>query len=60
LIDGDYVFEPAMSDTPFQHVTYRTRNHGDITGFVLLAVLASCVVVLIVVFARRRHRKASV
>jgi hypothetical protein len=60
LIDGDYVFEPAMSDTPFQHVIYRTRDHGDITGLVLLAVLASCVVVLIVVLARRRHRKASV
>jgi hypothetical protein len=60
LIDGDYVFEPAASDTPFQHVIYRTRDHGDITGLVLLAVLASCVVVLIVVLARRRRRKASV
>ena len=60
LIDGDYVFEPAASDTPFQHVIYRTRDHGDITGLVLLAVLASCIVVLIVVLARRRRRKASV
>jgi Uncharacterized protein conserved in bacteria (DUF2330) len=59
LIDDDYVFEPAASDTPFQHVIYRTRDRGDITGLVLLAVLASCVVVLIVVLARRRHRKAS-
>jgi hypothetical protein len=59
LIDGDYVFGPAASDTPFQHVIYRTRDRGDITGLVLLAVLTSCVVVLIVVVARRRHRKAS-
>src|ERR1700752_1521712 len=60
LIDGDYVFEPAASDTPFQHVIYRTRDHGDITGLVLLALLASCVVALIVVLARRRRRNASV
>jgi hypothetical protein len=60
LIDGDYVFEPASSDTPFQHVIYPTRDRGDITGLILLAVLASCAGVLIVVLARRRHRKASV
>jgi hypothetical protein len=60
LIDGDYVFQSAASDTPFQHVIYRTRDHGDITGFVLVAVLASCVVVLIAALARRRRRKASV
>jgi Uncharacterized protein conserved in bacteria (DUF2330) len=60
LIDGDYVFEQAASDTPFQHVIYRTRDRGDITGLILLAVLASCAVVLIVVLARRRRRKASV
>jgi hypothetical protein len=57
-IDGDYVFEPAASDTPFQHVIYRTRNRGDITGLILIAVLASGVVTLIVVVARRgRARK---
>jgi hypothetical protein len=60
LIDGDYVFEPAASDTPFQHVIYRTRDRGDITGLILLAVLASCAVVLIVGLARRRRRKVSV
>ena len=59
-IDGDYVFEPAASDTPFQHVIYRTRDHGDLTGLILLAVLASGVVALIVVVARRaRARKTS-
>jgi hypothetical protein len=57
-IDGDYVFEQAASDTPFQHVIYRTRNHGDVTGLILMAVLASGVVALIVVVARRaRARK---
>jgi hypothetical protein len=60
LIDGDYVFEPAASDTPFQHVIYRTRDHGDITGFALLAVFASGAVVFVVVLARRRRRRASV
>jgi hypothetical protein len=60
FIDGDYVFEPAASDTPFQHVIYRTRDHGDLTGLILLAVLASGVVALIVVVARRaRARKTS-
>ncbi|PXX09787.1 DUF2330 domain-containing protein [Mycolicibacterium moriokaense] len=54
LIDGDYVFEPAASDTPFQHVIYRTRDRGDITGLILLAVLASAVVVFVVVLTRRR------
>jgi hypothetical protein len=60
LIDGDYVFEPAASDTPFQHVIYRTRDHGDITGFTLLAVFASGAVVFVVVLARRRRRRAGV
>jgi Uncharacterized protein conserved in bacteria (DUF2330) len=60
LIDGDYVFEPAASDTPFQHVIYRTRDHGDITGFALLAVFASGAMVFVVVLARRRRRRAGV
>ena len=57
LIDGDYVFEPAASDTPFQHVIYRTRNRGDLTGLILIAALASGVVIAVVL--ARRHRKAS-
>jgi Uncharacterized protein conserved in bacteria (DUF2330) len=57
-IDGDYVFERAASDTSFQHVIYRTRNRGDLTGLILLALLASGVVVIAVVLARR-HRKTS-
>jgi hypothetical protein len=57
-IDGDYVFERAASDTSFQHVIYRTRNRGDLTGLILLALLASGVVVIAVVLARR-HWKTS-
>jgi hypothetical protein len=52
-IDGDDVFEPAASDTPFQHVIYRTRDHGDLAGLILLAALASGVVARIVAVARR-------
>jgi len=52
-IDGDYLFEQAATDTPYQHVIYRTRNRGDLTGAILLAVLASGVVIAIVL-ARRR------
>jgi hypothetical protein len=43
-IDGDYVFELAASDTPYQQVIYRTRNRGDVTGLILLAAFATGVV----------------
>lgn len=56
-IDGDYVFEPAPSDTAFQQVIYRTRNHGDLTGLILLAVIASGVVVIAVLLGRRASRR---
>ena len=55
-IDGDYVFERAASDTPYQQVIYRTRNHGDVMGLILLAVLASAVVVVVAVLARRARK----
>jgi hypothetical protein len=55
-IDSDYVFEQAPSDTLFQHVIYRTRNRGDLTGLALLTALASGVVVLTVVLVRRLRR----
>jgi len=55
-IDGDYVFERAASDTPYQQVIYRTRNHGDITGLILIAALGSAVVVIVVVLARRARK----
>jgi hypothetical protein len=47
------VFEQAASDTQFQHVIYRTRNRGDLSGLILLAALAAGVVTLAVVLARR-------
>jgi hypothetical protein len=45
---NDYIYQPELID----------GDYGDITGLILLAVLASCAVVLIVVLARRRRRKA--
>jgi hypothetical protein len=54
LINGDYVFEHAPSDTTYQHVIYRTRHRGDITGLILLAVLGCGVVVGVVLLMRRR------
>ena len=30
-IEGDYIFEQAPADTPFQQVIYRTRDRGHIT-----------------------------
>jgi len=56
-IDGDYVFEQAPSDTDFQQVIYRTRDRGDITGVILLALIATGVVVLAVVLGRRVSRR---
>jgi hypothetical protein len=53
LIDGDYVFEQAASDTTYQHVIFRTRDRGDLTGLILLAAVAMAVVAVVVVAARR-------
>jgi hypothetical protein len=53
LINGDYVFEQASSDTTYQQVIYRTRDRGDITGLILLAVLGFGVVVGVVLLVRR-------
>ena len=52
-INGDYVFEQAAADTTYQHVTYRTRDRGDITGLILLAALTAIVVAVAVAAARR-------
>jgi hypothetical protein len=58
LINGDYVFEQAVSDTAYQQVIYRTRDRGDVTGLILLGVLASGVLVIVVVLVRRRADQA--
>jgi Uncharacterized protein conserved in bacteria (DUF2330) len=57
LINGDYVFEQAASDTTYQQVTFRTRDRGDITGLILLAALGFGVVVGVVVLVRRKARR---
>jgi Uncharacterized protein conserved in bacteria (DUF2330) len=57
LIDGDYVFEQAASDTPYQRVIYHTRDRGGLTGLILLAALASGVLLIIVVLGRRAVRR---
>lgn len=57
VIDNDYVFTQAPSDSTYQQVIYRTRNRGDITGLILLAMLASGVVAVVVVLARRSARR---
>ncbi len=56
LIDGDYVFEQASSDSTYQQVIYRTRERGDVTGLILLAGFALTVVVATVVLVRRAAR----
>jgi hypothetical protein len=57
-IDGDYVFEPAATDTTYQHVVYRTRDRGDLTGLILLAALGFGVVLGVAVLVRRRAGQA--
>ncbi|WP_267305092.1 DUF2330 domain-containing protein [Mycobacterium barrassiae] len=58
-IEGDYVFEQAASDTPFQQVIYRTRDRGEVTARILLAALASAGIVAIVVLLRLLPKKPS-
>jgi hypothetical protein len=36
-IQGDYIFERAPSDTPFQQVIYRTRDRGHLTYLIVVA-----------------------
>lgn len=47
-IDGDYVFEPADSDAAYQKVIHEYRDHGDVTGFFLLAGSALAAILTIV------------
>jgi hypothetical protein len=56
LIDGDYVFEQSPSDTTYQQVIYRTREHGDVTGLILLAGVALVIVGAAIVLVRRASR----
>lgn len=56
-IDGDYIFEQASSDTPFQQVIYRTRDRGDVTYLILLGLLGIGGIVTIVLLTRLLPRK---
>jgi hypothetical protein len=56
-IEGDYVFEQASSDTPFQQVVYRTRNRGEETALILLGALGVGGIVTIVLLTRLLPRK---
>jgi hypothetical protein len=57
LIDGDYVFTRADTDTVYQKVVVLTRDHGAVSGFVLLAGAGAAAVLTIVgaVVLRRRR-----
>jgi hypothetical protein len=57
-IGGDYVFEQAASDTPFQQVIHRTRDRGELTGLILLGVLGLAGIVTIVLLTRLLPRKS--
>jgi len=55
-IEGDYIFEQAPSDTPFQQVVYRTRDRGELTYLIVLAVLGVGGIVTIVLLTRLLRR----
>ncbi|MCV7211934.1 DUF2330 domain-containing protein [Mycolicibacterium canariasense] len=55
-IDGDYLFARAETDTDYQQVILRTRNHGDITGAVLLGGLLVGAAAAVIVTLRRRRQ----
>lgn len=57
-IDDDYVFEQADSDTTYQHVIYRTRNRGDLTGLALMVLVGLGSFALAVVLVRRRSARS--
>ena len=56
-IEGDYLFEQAPADTPYQQVIYRTRNRGDLTALILLGALGVGGIVTIVLLTRLLPRK---
>jgi hypothetical protein len=58
-IDGDYVFAQATADTPYQRVNVIERNRGDITGLILLGLLAAAAAAAAIVVVRRRRKPAT-
>ncbi|MGZ8813574.1 MAG: DUF2330 domain-containing protein [Mycobacterium sp.] len=55
-IEGDYIFEQAPADTPFQQVVYRTRDRGHITYLILVASIGVACVAAAVLLIRRMMR----
>ena len=55
-IEGDYIFEQAPADTPFQQVVYRTRDRGHITYLILVASIGVAGVAAAVLLIRRMMR----
>lgn len=55
-IEGDYIFEQAPADTPFQQVIYRTRDRGHITYLILVASIGVAGVAAAVLLIRRIMR----
>ena len=55
-IEGDYIFEQAPADTPFQQVVYRTRDRGHITYLILVASIGVAGVAAAVLLIRQMMR----
>jgi len=59
LIDSDYIFSRAATDSDYAQVIYRTRNRGDVTGLALIvAALGGGMLVAVLWIRRRRRRQA--
>ena len=58
-IGGDYIFEQAPSDTPFQQVIYRTRDRGHITYLILVASIGVAGLAGAVLVIRRMMRSGN-
>lgn len=57
LIDGDYVFTRAATDSDYAQVIYRTRDRGGVTGLALIAAALGSGVLVAVLWIRRRRRR---
>jgi len=58
-VDGDYVFARADADTRFQRVVYVTRDHGAVTGRIVVAVAGLGGLRPAIVLVRRPGRRSA-
>jgi hypothetical protein len=58
LIDGDYVFAPAETDTAYQKVIEDHRDHGAVTGLLLLSTSGVAAALTIATGLTLRARRA--